>query len=765
MLLLINTFIVHLLACDPSENDPVTDLNPGCNYAGRCFEVRNNNRCVCCIPDTQSDKKLCGEHWNCDPENPSETCVKYEGSQCTEVVEYNFVAFGFRAGDVDSGAPSDVECHTVPKERALYRIFRNATLDFGPQVAYVAKKFGWNGTIKSAYCDTCSPVYPCTLGISDELNVTSGTTYGFQIDFQEYYNISCGSSGILYSLAEVPDCEANYDYGQQAHMHWAGVRGDIDHGDTTFLEAVNDILWGQPDASNDGLGLNWTNTRMLAMGEQITKRTLENKYITDMPTTAPTENPTVSPTEAPSTSPTDYPTVSPTEVPSTPPTDYPTVSPSEVPTTPPTENPTENPTESPTEVPTTPPTEVPSTPPTENPTESPTEVPTILPTPNPTSSPTVNLCGPYTNQVEDLVFQGVGSNCRAGLNATWPGGLSCDSPYVVCLPMENTPGAFGGEPYKSKTHRYSVDECLQECANDQRCLGVEFVADSSSSLGDCSLIDDIPLQIEFAVSGFNYSSEVSYLNLDSTVTNGNALCFAKQNACNPYFEAGALNDAMLNCYCPNNRKGYYTKKVKRTINNTRFCGDDPAVDMRIQKAQANRMFHLCENWCLFLTDDPEAESWYWDPWKTCFREQYAGVGEHMSYCTRVIRNPDTIEMQFLIHRSTVCQNEKPTEAPSVLASSWYIAIEEASCDDVCHSNGLVCDENLVASVVDPTFQSEMYFKEAGVTCESISRGEEGWALPGFHTSSGTCLVRNNVTKSTPCNWAIGVGYRRLCACV
>jgi len=89
MLLLINTFILHLLACDPSESDPATRLNPGCNYAGMCVEIRGYTRCLCCEPDTQSDKKICGEHWNCDPENPSETCVKYEGSVCTDVVEYN----------------------------------------------------------------------------------------------------------------------------------------------------------------------------------------------------------------------------------------------------------------------------------------------------------------------------------------------------------------------------------------------------------------------------------------------------------------------------------------------------------------------------------------------------------------------------------------------------------------------------------------------------------------------------------------------------
>jgi len=762
MLLLINTFIVYLLACDHSENDPVTQLNAGCNYAGKCFAIPGrDSRCVCCKP---YDQTFCGEHYTCDPENPSETCVEFSGTTCTDATQYHYASFGFRAGDTNPSAPSDLVCYTDPRERELNRTFLVASLDFSPQVSQIAKEFGWRGTVKPVgFCDSCSPEYPCTLGISDDLNVIEGGTYPFQVDFQEFYDISCGTSGILLTPESITPCEANFDYGQLAHMTWEGVRRNIEDGDTTFLDALNDLLWAQPGPSNGGLGLGWTNTRMLAMGERVTLNTLNNVIITrptfmptalltvnptesptEVPSIPPTDNPTVSPTDNPTVSPTDNPTESPTEVPSTPPTDNPTVSPTEVPSTPPTDNPTESPTE------------VPSAPPSENPTESPTEVPTI--------HPTANLCGPYINQVEDLVFQGVGSNCRAGLNASWPGGLSCDSPYVVCLPMENTPGAFGGLPYKSKTHRYSVDECLQECASDQRCLGVEFVADSSSILGDCNLIDDIPIEIDFAVSGFNYDPEISYSNLDSNVTNGNALCFAKQNACNPYFEAGDLNDAMLNCYCPNNRKGYYTKKVKRTVANTRFCGDDPEVDMRIEKAQANRMFHLCENWCLFLTDDPEAESWYWDPWKTCFREQYAGVGEHMAYCNRVIRNPDSIEMQFVIHRSTVCQIEKPTEAPSVLASSWYIAIEEASCDDVCRSMGLMCDENLVASVVDPTSQSKMYFAEAGVTCESISIGEEGWALPGYHTSSGTCLVRNNATESTPCNWAIGVGYRRLCAC-
>jgi len=371
---------------------------------------------------------------------------------------------------------------------------------------------------------------------------------------------------------------------------------------------------------------------------------------TEMPTNSPTEMPTNTPTEIPTNAPTEMPTNAPTEMPTNAPTEMPTNAPTEMPTNAPTEMPTNVPTEMPTnvptEMPTNAPTEMPTNTPTAMPTNAPTEMPTNAPTEMPTPNPTVGQCGPYTNNIEDLEFLGVGSNCRAGLDISYPGGLSCDSPYIVCLPEENTPAKFGYENYYSSSHRYTVDECLQECANDQRCLGIEFVADESSALGDCNLIDDIPLEITSAVVGFTYEAGFPYTNLDNTTTNGNALCFEKTDECYPYFEASDLNEVMLNCYCPNNRKGFYTKKVKRTVANTRFCGSDTDIDERIEKAQANRMFHLCENWCLFQTENPEEEYWFWDPWNACWREQYAST----SYCTRVIEDPDTIEMQFINNR-------------------------------------------------------------------------------------------------------------------
>jgi len=303
-------------------------------------------------------------------------------------------------------------------------------------------------------------------------------------------------------------------------------------------------------------------------------------------------------------------------------------------------------------------------------------------------------------------------------------------------------------------------------SQDQRCMGVEFVADLNSSLGDCNLIDVITAEISSEVEGFTYDSNMVYNNLDVSITGGEALCFAKDDDCYPYFEAADLNDVMLKCYCPNNRKGYYTKKVTRTVETTRYCGgDDLEVNTRIKKAQANRMFHLCENWCLFLTENPEAESWYWDPWQGCWREQYAGVGSHMSYCNRVIRSPDAIEMKFLNHRKNLfCQSPQPTQSPSNMDSFWYLAEEEDSCDDACRGKGKVCDENLTASVTENNVNAGSYFAEAGVTCVLEEVGNVDWALPGYEVSSGICLTRHSTTENTGCNWAIGLGYQRLCAC-
>jgi len=399
---------------------------------------------------------------------------------------------------------------------------------------------------------------------------------------------------------------------------------------------------------------------------------------------------------------------------------------------------------------------------------------TRLPTPAPTLGPTEEICSEYVNSIDDLKFLGAGSSCRANIDSSWTGGQTCESPYIVCLPEENTPSNdMMGIPYKSTNYKYSVNECLLECSYDQRCLGVEFVADEYSVTGYCILLDDIPVAVENEV-GYTYNPTDT--SLDFSTTGAEALCWAKTDYCNPYFEAEDLSDAMLNCYCPNNRKGFYTKKVKRTVSNTRYCGSDDEADERIRKAQANRMFHLCENWCLFETENPQRESFYWDPWKKCWRETYSGTGVHRSYCDRVIRNPDSIEMKFLNYRSenflSCGVSPTPSSAPIVDPYVWVLSEIEGSCDDACLSQNYSCAEEATAQHMTAS-ELTAAFSDAGIVCEDqytilTNSIYDGFALPGY-SSSKLCVGRQATLShlenlDTDCSREIGAGWQRLCAC-
>merc|ERR1711920_936948 len=391
------------------------------------------------------------------------------------------------------------------------------------------------------------------------------------------------------------------------------------------------------------------------------------------------------------------------------------------------------------------------------------------------------ICEKYVNDVGDIsTFSGGGASCRAHINESWPGGRTCESPYIVCLPQENTP-AFDimGNRYKNDTHRYTLQECKQECSYDQRCLGIEFRADDNSTSGDCLLLGSIQLAIEDENnSATNPSTLENSPTLDRSATGVDALCFSKDDTCNPFFEAEDLTDEMLECYCPNNRKGFYTKKVKRTVNNTRFCDDDAGVDERIRKAQANRMFHLCENWCLFGPHHPEQENWYWDPWKQCWRETYAARGTHRAYCDRVIRNPDSIELQYINHRSNhFCDASKPpTYAPVPdVNTTWYLSDVLESCDEVCGRNDMVCAAEQTTRRFETEEELIDAFSEAGFDCtgESVIIWMDdtryvGWALPGLRDSN-RCVNRQApldhlMDLDSDCGRKIGSNWQRLCAC-
>merc|ERR550539_345756 len=103
--------------------------------------------------------------------------------------------------------------------------------------------------------------------------------------------------------------------------------------------------------------------------------------------------------------------------------------------------------------------------------------------------------------------------------------------------------------------------CTTECAYDQRCNGFEFVATGEVGgvkQGTCKLIDDLPVALTSpggtsANPSITTQSDLDAASWDSL--NG-AICYEKNVGCNPYFGADDLNDVMLKCYCPNNRKGF-----------------------------------------------------------------------------------------------------------------------------------------------------------------------------------------------------------------
>jgi len=668
----------------------------------------------------------------CGSSNPSDCTAygimgRYEGDTCEQLRYYISLQFGFLIPD--GSCPHDGESLGSPTLDNVETLIPN-----------------YNGIVQSLPCDNCA-VETCEDFDNNEVDkepANEGVLIKFRTFLNSHYDRNCPQSEVNYA------CDTNFDAGVIAK------------------DLVEDALTDENIFKNVtlALGLPDVVVQRLYFKELFSDDTGATR--TRLPTARPSPLPTQRPTPSPTTMPTEAPTPSPTTMPTQPPTPSPTPMPTQAPTPSPTPMPTQAPTSSPTPMP--------------------TQDPTPSPTPMPTQAPTRVLlkkpeCIPFGNQVKDFRFVdfGVGASCRGNISESWPGGRTCESPYIICLPQENTPVYY---THKTNTHRYTVKQCQQECAVDQRCRGFEFVADTNSNLGDCNLIDDIEVRVVNQSTStefhYNYNLEETYSNLDSSETGGDALCFEKlPETCNPYFKE--LNATILDCYCPNDRKGFYTKKVKRTVENTRYCGNDESMDERIKLAQANRMFHLCENWCLFNILNPEQESWYWDPWNTCWYETYSGIGAHRAYCDRVIRNPNSIELQFVNRRAEnfiSCSNTKipPTESPvEDVNVTYYLSDPAGSCDEACSGNGMTCAADQTARVFSSETDLMAAFKEAGFTCQSdniiMNRTNwEGWALPGLGYGRICANRQPTLTLShledldSDCNRKIGKGWNRLCAC-
>jgi len=748
--------------CLLAENQPsYFGMNPGCANTGTCVRYDWDT-----APNSQVQNGQCS---CCDPYNSQSFCAGYQntgwifgafsGIGCVDYTHYLYATVSYIL-HVDTWAPSgpgwqgranEIECrvgggttgvpagnppdaaqwHPNPDMTPIVRAVINAASDDATLAAasyesYQGKIVASRATEDVEHCRICNPI--CTIFVNSVAQSFGPEDAGghlmlsYSSDMNTYYSHSCAKANDTMpattgAAVTEPGCALNTDKGRGAYFYWErGTKGGdsaTKNGEVLLTKASSPTATPVGTTSYPATGLGWTN-QIAVEKVHLTNVVVGGSITGTLPL------PTLSPTSAPSPSP---------------------------------------------------------------------------------SAPS-NSCfnSGYTHQISSLQFKGISEDaatgCRHGLETGWPGGQGCNSPYVICLPQENTPNVgfplpLGGvDPYKSSTHSYTLDECKTECAYDQRCTGFEFEGLNSGITGKCTLIDDIPVEIgTTAMSSVASESDLLALTDWSTsALSGGVICYEKDigtavgQQCHPYFTAADLSDVMMNCYCPNNRKGFYTKKVTRTVASTTFCGQETnnEVSLRIQEAQANRMFHLCENWCLFNTQHPRIESWYYDPWQTCWREQYAGVGMHRSYCFRVIRDPYTIEQFFIDRRSAnMCSSndssgktnsDQPTQAPVAAgSSSWYLAPETDSCDDACDAQGLKCDGNLIATYVGngpnakTTGEFDAAFNAAGATCSSYQQGNEGWALPAYH-SSGVCYTRHEDTTATPCNLAVGVGYQRLCAC-
>jgi len=572
---------------------------------------------------------------------------------------------------------------------------------------------GYNGVIQSQKCQVCTPEFPCDEFANTPYGPDEEATSGILVKFRTYTN--------SYYNKDCPqddhdyDCAENYDDGVTAK--------------TILYNSLTNDVFAKVDSY---MKKESVATQMFYSAPSVD---ITGTTRTRQPSPFPTELPTNSPTPMPTQMPTPEPTLKPTQIPSELPTNSPTTS-------------------------------------------MPTHSPTLSPTPEVGTITTV--CEPFSDKIENFrwVERGIGASCRGGINESWPGGRKCESPYLICLPKENTPaGTFLNRTYFNDTHRYTVKECQRECRFDQRCRGFEFVADANSNRGDCNLIDDVDIVVVNPPQFIDFEYKEGLQNLHSSETGGDALCFEKFDNCNPYFRADQLSETMLACYCPNNRKGSYTKKVKRTVSNTRYCGDDESMNERIKLAHANRMFHLCENWCLFNTLNPEQESWYWDPWNTCWYETYSGPGAHRAYCDRVIRNPDSIELQFVNRRANNSCNKTmipPTESPvEDFNVTYFLSAPVESCDEACSRQNMTCAADQTSRVFSSETELKEVFEEAGFTCKSenifMNRTNwEGWALPGL--GYGRLCANRLPTLShledldSDCNRKIGNSWQRLCAC-
>lgn len=349
-----------------------------------------------------------------------------------------------------------------------------------------------------------------------------------------------------------------------------------------------------------------------------------------------------------------------------------------------------------------------------------------------------------TKKGEDKIKHDHGRKCSKGNKR---------NPYLTCL---------------SKKGGYTVEECMVLCGKDQRCTGFEI--DDRSRSPECRLIDDLPIK---KASGGNRS----------------VACYSKKAQCkgdnkeNRPFKAAELSNHMLNCYCPQDdpvrKHGFQTKNVNRVMSNARYCDTGSwktylTETERIQKALANRMFHLCDAWCLFDVDNPREKFWFYRPnerGEGCWRKQGPS-----SYCQREHVDKNTLEFQYIVSRANnICgSNQIPTNMPTGGQDLVWVLEDgkkRQTCVEACNALGKVCKPEEFSAVENGRikFKEELeeIYQSAGVQCKSFKEGTPIHNNPSFRKRDSACVLRSEKydgPKGNPCMGKASGGIRRLCPC-
>jgi len=235
-----------------------------------------------------------------------------------------------------------------------------------------------------------------------------------------------------------------------------------------------------------------------------------------------------------------------------------------------------------------------------------------------------------------------------------------------------------------------------------------------------------------------------------------------------------MTNEIMNCYC-GGKNSVYGKLPRRSVENSVLCEKrgltewERMIDsLRIHRAQANRMFHKCESWCLFDLAEPESKSWLWNKKGECWKQQGPN-----SLCNRIVGR-NSAEFQHVKQRSSKMCKKDLTGGIAWKLEPKGSRGRDRSCDVICGNNGLVCELSGFLSVTWDASQNNPHALEAiwGSVGVDDCRFEAGADLPyqpvlSTRGGENRCILSNRqgAVRDNACRARSKSTFRRLCPCL